>query len=372
MTNQSGNNKKYKSCHILKHGMCFFGQYISSCCFSPVDQIDNQTPPLLCDLSSGERYSTDLLFERIENYDKTFREGGCPRECANCYHIEEKDWSDDDKKGQYIDYITITHFTKCSANCIYCSNNNTLQERKNNTYKIVPILNDLKEKGLIKKHCELHIGGGEFTIYDECEELLNLYAVNDFARVFVPTNAIKYSETLFQAMDKATTYIIVSLDCGSRKLYKRIKRVDAFDKVIENLTMYAKTKKSQDAIRLKYIILPTVNDNISEFKRFLRVAKKLKVQNLIIDIDARYARMNNWKIDDFYINLAKKMNNIALKQGFITEFYSFFFQCEKGTKIKTYNLIEDFIETIKFKYFNKNSNKISALYNNEKVHFHTK
>ena len=66
------------------------------------------------------------------------------------------------------------------------------------------------------------------------------------------------------------------------------------------------------------------------------------------------------------------MNNIALKQGFITEFYSFFFQCEKGTKIKTYNLIEDFIETIKFKYFNKNSNKISALYNNEKVHFHTK
>lgn len=352
--------------------MCFFGQYISSCCFSPVDQIDNQTPPLLCDFDNGERYSIDLLFERINHYEKIFRDGGCPSACENCYHIEEKDWSEDDEKGRYIDYITITHFTKCSADCIYCSNNNTVQERLSNTYKIIPVLNDLKEKGYIKKHFELHIGGGEFTIYDECDELLNLYAVNDYARVFVPTNAIKYSETLYQAMDKATTYIIVSLDCGSRKLYKKIKRVDAFDKVIENLTMYAKTKKSQDAIRLKYIILPTVNDNIAEFKKFLKIAKKLKVINLIIDIDGRYSRMNNWKIDDYYINLAKRMNNIAISRGFITEFYSFFFQCEKGTVVKTNNPIENYIKGIKFRYFNKNISKIKALYENQKVEFKTK
>ncbi len=145
-------------------------------------------------------------------------------------------------------------------------------------------------------------------------------------------------------MDEATTYIIVSLDCGSRKAYKTIKRVDAFDNVINSLTKYAATEKSRDAIRLKYIIIPTVNDNITEFKKFLKIAKKLGVKNLIIDIDARYSRITNYQIDDYFIYLAQKMNKIALKQKFITEFYCFYFQNANNKKIKQYNFITSFIK----------------------------
>ena len=241
----------YKSCHLLQHGLCFFDKFIASCCFSPVDQIDEQTPPILINTSKGEKFSIDKMFEKMNEYNKVFKEGGCLKECKNCYHLEEKEWTEE----KYIDQITITHFSKCNANCIYCSNNSFYTARSNNYYKILPILKELKEKNIIRQNCELHIGGGEFTIYDECEEFLQTYAVTNFARVFVPTNSIKYSETLFKAMDEATTYIIVSLDCGSRKMYKKIKRIDAYNKVIENLRKYAATEKSQDAIRLKYIII---------------------------------------------------------------------------------------------------------------------
>ncbi len=339
----------YKCCKILKHGLCFFNDILTSCCFSPVDQIDGQVPPLIYDNYNGQIISKDDLFERINKHVSLFKKGSCPKECYSCYHIEKQDWDDE----EYIDYITITHFSICNADCIYCTNNHELYERTNNTYRILPVLKSFKEQGIIKKGCELHIGGGEFTIYHECDELLDLFAINNYARVFVPTNAIKYSDKLFQAMDKATTYIIVSLDCGSRRTFQKIKRVDAFNKVINSLKKYASTEKSRDAIRLKYIIIPTYNDNISEFKKFLKIAKKLGVRNLIIDIDARYSRVTNYKIDNYFINLAQKMNEIAIKQNFITEFYSFYFQNTNDKKIEQDNFFIKLKKKIYFKYFDK-------------------
>ncbi len=345
----------YKNCKILQHGLCFFDNKLTSCCFSPVDQVEGQYPPILYNNYKGEIISPEELFKKIEEYSNIFKQGGCPAECKNCYHIKEDNWSSE----KYIDYITITHFSLCNADCIYCTSNNEIYEKTNKVYPIIPILKHFKEQGVIKKGCELHIGGGEFTIYKECDELLELFAITNFARVFVPTNAIKYSETLFRAMDEATTYIIVSLDCGSRKTFQKIKRVDAFDKVMDSLTKYARTEKSKEAIRLKYIIIPTYNDNIREFKKFLKIAKKLGVRNLIIDIDARYCREAKYKIDSFYINLAKKMDETAKKQNFITEFYSFYFQASNNKETKKENILTQIYKYITFKYFN---NKIKELY----------
>ena len=84
-------------------------------------------------------------------------------------------------------------------------------------------LKTIKQEGIIRQGCEFHIGGGEFSIYKESEELLKRYALTNFAKLYIPTNAIKYQEYLFQAMDQASTYIIVSLDAGSRETFKKIK-----------------------------------------------------------------------------------------------------------------------------------------------------
>ena len=352
--------QKYKSCHILKHGLCFFYNAVYSCCFSPIDQINNQLPPVLYANYKGEQIEKDDLFAKINAYNEMFKNGKCPKSCEGCYQIQEKEWDND----EYIDYITISHFSKCNADCIYCTNGCEIYERTNNTYEILPFLKDFKEKGIIKQGCELHIGGGEFTIYKECDEILKLFAVNNYARVFVPTNAIVYSDLLFQAMDKATTYIIVSLDCGSRKLYKKIKRTDSFDKVINSLKKYAATEKSRDAIRLKYIIIPTVNDSISEFKKFLKIAKRFGIRNLIIDSEARYSRSVNHNIDEYYINLAQEMNRIALKQNFITEFYSFYLQCVNNKDVKKDSFLSRFIKRIKLRQAD-NSN-FKELYTNHK------
>ena len=53
------------------------------------------------------------------------------------------------------------------------------------------------------------------------------------------------------------------------------------------------------------------------------------------------------------------MNEIAKKQGFISEFYSFYFQSTNNKDTKKDNIFNQIYKYIKFKYFN---NKIKELY----------
>ena len=345
---------KYKSCNLIQHGLCFFNGKLVSCCFAPCDQINGQTPPIIYDNYNGEIPESEDLFNQIEKYSSIFKGGGCPKECLNCYHIEEKEWDE----GKYINSITITHFSKCNADCIYCSNNLSQEERTNNVYEIMPILKSFKDRGIIKQGCELHIGGGEFTIYKECNEFLETFALTNFAKIAIPTNAIIYNENLFKALDNNSTAIIVSLDSGCRKTYKKIKKVDAFDKVIENLKKYSKNQHMPHTIGLKYIIIPTYNDNVCEFKKFIKTAKLAGVKKVIIDLDAKYARLLNFEVDNYLVNLVEKFEKIAKKENFITETYSFYKQSKETTKNRKINFINNIISFFKYKFFNKKAKEL--------------
>lgn len=356
---------KYKSCNLIQHGLCFFNEMLVSCCFAPCDQINGQMPPIICENYKGEILEKEFLFNKIREYSSIFKNGGCPKECTNCYHIEEKEWDE----AEYINSITITHFSKCNADCIYCSNNLEKEDRTNDMYNIMPVLHNMKDKGILKQGCELHIGGGEFTIYKECDELLNEFALSGFAKVLVPTNAIHYSEKLYLAMEKTPASIIVSLDSGTRKTFEKIKRVDAFDKVIQNLKSYSKTEEARKSISLKYIIIPTINDNLKEFKAFLKIAKTLQIEKIIIDIDARYSRLLNHKIDIYLINYTKKIKKIAENMGFETETYSFLTQCENTAENTQFNFIKNIKSFIKYRFFNAKAKQLysSHVYGMEKV-----
>lgn len=350
---------KYKCCNLIQHGLCFFCNDLVSCCFSPNDQIENGHPPMIIPDYKGELLSKDFLFKRIDEKIQVFKQNDCLKECLNCYHLEEKEWDEE----PYLNYITITHFSVCNADCIYCTNNFEQNERTNDVYEILPVLRNLKEQGIIKEGVELHIGGGEFTIYKECDALLEEFAMSGFANVYIPTNAIRFSEKLELAIKKGYATIIVSLDAGTKKTYYKIKRVDAFDRVVENLKKYMPEIIKRREISIKYIVIPTINDNITEFKKFLNIVKEIGVEHIIIDLDARYSRELNHNVEQTLIAIVQKFEKIAKRKGFTTETYSFYTQCKEGKTSKD-NIVLGIINNIKYKYFNKTAKK---LYSNKIV-----
>lgn len=294
----------------------------------------------------GEIIDKKTLFTKMHEFSDYFLRGDCPEECKGCFQIKEADWDE----SCYIDYITITHFSACNADCIYCSNNLAPEERTNDSYEIMPFLKYLKSEGVIKDNCEIHIGGGELTIYKECDELLEEFGMNGSTKIFIPTNAIRYSENLHKALVSGSAHIIVSLDSGCRETYKKIKRVDAFDRVISNLKKYSEDMKVTK-ISLKYIILPGVNDNEKEFNKFTDIAKEINAYT-IIDIDARYLRNANNKINPLYLQMAKRMKAVAEEKGLFAELYSFLKQA-MNQDIKTQVSVKDLFEYYNMKYFKK-------------------
>jgi hypothetical protein len=64
----------------------------------------------------------------------------------------------------------------------------------------------------------------------------------------------------------------VSLDAGTRETFAKIKGLDLFDKVCDNLVRYS----SKGPVRLKYIILPGLNDNEADIDGFVALCVRLK------------------------------------------------------------------------------------------------
>ena len=309
----------YKSCNLLEHGICFYNGNLCSCCYAPL-----KYAPYIFPYYNGEIVNIDALFLKINRWRNDAKNNHYLRSCQNCYQLETRDWADDN----YIDQVYITHFYKCNANCIYCINDIKPSDKVRDTYDIIPILDNLKDKGVLKKGFELHIGGGEFTIYKESDAIIEKYVLSGFSsRIAIATNGIKFSKSIFNAMQENRACIIISLDSGNRNLYKKIKRVDCFDNVINNIKLYSSTVHSKDNTFLKYIVLPKINDNKKYFKQFLDIALDCNIKGIKIDIDGIYCRQKNYNIDEELLDFLKWSVDCSLEKGFDVETFSFYNQC---------------------------------------------
>lgn len=316
---------EYKSCHLLEHGICFFNSQLCSCCYAPQESLFEI--PFLAFFYNGEIINPNLYNKKINEWRENAKNGKYLKCCKDCYKLETKNWSEE----FYIDQVYISHFEQCNSKCTYCITDIEPKKRKKSVYKILPVLNSLKENGILKRGCEFHIGGGEFTIYPECDKIIDKFILTGFAkRLAVATNGIKFSKSLFKAMDLDKAVIIISLDCGSKDLFKKIKQVDAFDKVINNIKKYTQSEKSREFVYLKYIIIPSVNDNKEEFKKFVDIAKKYNVQGIKIDIEGHYCRENNYIIPSALKEFLLWTIEFSNSQNIDTETFSFYNQCIKN------------------------------------------
>lgn len=343
------------NCRLALHGLCFYATDLVLCCYSPNEQINGIEAPLLYRNYKGEIIPKDELFKQMRKYSDAIKSGNIPETCQNCYQIKNDDWDE----SEYIDFITVTHYTCCNADCVYCSNNLNPNERTNDRYKLLPFLRYLKDEGVLKPKFELHFGGGEFTISNECEDILNEFGATGFAKIYVATNAIKFSQGLYDSIKYGGNDVVISLDCGTKETYKKIKRVDTFDRVVNNIYKYAEA--NPERVTLKYILIPGINDTMSEYNKFLKICENANIKNVRIDVDCRYLRKCNNEINPFYFSLIEKMKKNTMKLDVYFEYYSFLLQAiNKGIKKKT---LKDFLEYIKLKYFHSLTKE---LYTNRK------
>ena len=306
---------KYTSCIHLEHGITFFSNSVQICCISShpgggnIMQINNY---------HGELIDWDTFFKKRNELRESARNGKIPEKCEGCYYLKEQDWDIEN----YIDEVLIGHFTHCNCNCIYCY---TEKDKKffnaNKTYNIYPVVKDMIERKVLSKNATITFGGGEPTILQEFEELVYLLLDYDVYNIRIHSDGIRYSPAIEKGLKLGKITLITSVDSSSRKIYEQIKQVPCHDKVWQNLEKYAKAKNG--LIRTKYVLVPGINDSLTEVKNWLQKTYNAGIHDIAFDIE------DNW--------FKSRRNNIP---QYIYVIFDFVSECYKQYKIDSCELYE--------------------------------
>lgn len=257
----------------------------------------------------------DEVFKKKKSLIKMLDKGIIPDECKGCFDLQEKEPQKSSlfnlfKKDTKSSLIIVKHFKQCDCGCTYCCEQYlskrkiVLKPKKSDYYDLMPIIKRLYEKDLIdKKELDVHFQGGNVSVLEEFEDLVNLFYKNGVKNIEIATNGIKYLPIVEKICQNVSVDLNVSIDCGSRETFKQIKTVDKFDDVVANLAKYTKLPV---LLRLKYILVRGVNDNIEELSKYINLMKELGVKSseLMIDqCDSEFIKGNDFVIPSHYYEL---------------------------------------------------------------------
>lgn len=307
---------KYLSCRYIEHGMDFEHERLETCCFTCHSGGGHIT---LNPEYKGEMIDWEKFFELKRKYREEHKKGNILPNCTGCIFLEEKEWDDED----YIDFLQFNYWVQCNSKCTYCYEvQNRKKFEKIKPYNTVPIIKEMIEKNILRSGGEIAFGGGEPTIAPEFEDLINLLTENGFRNMRIHSSGIKYSPAIAEAIKKGVLNIVISIDAGCEKTYKKIKNVNCYKKVLENMKKYASVNTyGHGLMTSKYIIIPNVNDNRKEIDMWLDSVRKAGGKWIAVDIEDVWYKTNRATISDYYLGLINYIIEQANKDNMKCELY---------------------------------------------------
>ena len=285
-------------CKSLSSAIVFWPDKIMACCSSEVGGPNtfysgtDISEPLKDHYGLRKQITDDLL-------------SGRQTVCTGCPNLKDGFYRTN-SNYELVALDGVFKHSKCNLMCIYCGYTKKSDFDKNNTS--ISVLEALRQILVMCPDVKIiRFVPGEPTINPEFEEAIRLCEQNNLS-VEVLTNCVVYSEKLAEMMKKGKGQINVSLDSGTRVTYKKIKQVDCFDNVINNLYKYA---EAGGKIELKYILLQDTNDNYNEIGAFIDIAASINAKIIIAQNDV-FAKK---RLSKNYSDLLKQFISNSLKRN---------------------------------------------------------
>ena len=265
------------SCINLNNQITFYPNAIDSCC-------SGFSSPRFYNFVN-KKIDYDNLLDSKFKFVEDFKNGKTLPSCKNCPHLQEYD---ENLRFNKFTKILVSHFTACNCSCIYCVRDSypfKKEKHSKQNYELVPVIKEMYKRKLIsEEQLDVEFQGGDIGCLKEFNNLVKIFSEKSNAHFRFFTNNIVYYDVIKNLLNENRAELVVSLDCGTSETYKKIKRVDRFDKVIENLSKYVKFSKYSN-ILVKYILIKGVNDNFSELESFLFLIKRIGLRCFCIEID---------------------------------------------------------------------------------------
>lgn len=199
--------------------------------------------------------------------------------CDGCSGLHWGVWTKEPRVRTFAVGPSFADVTRCNANCFYCNQNSSIHNPKNNNQ----ILSNYDVHKIASNYYdsieEIILADGEPTICPSFKQTMDLAGEKGWA-MQLNTNAIVYDEEVAEMLaNNSRSFVAISLDSGTSETYKRIKRVDRFNRVVSNLMAYGMQKCT---INMKYILMKGYNDSIEEIQSFIDICKKIGCKHVTL------------------------------------------------------------------------------------------
>lgn len=323
-------------CRYLAHGLYFSFNCLRHCHLSihapEYRELYNYIVPYR---GPKDKINWERVFSIKKKLVQDMKNGDIPCFCKGCHWIEEFDENSEEQFlsdfEPYIDMIWLGHFNDCNAKCIYCMSFEAISKNKmTKDYGVHVVLKEMLDKKIynLEKNPKAHLSFsmGEPTLLKDFDSLINMFVKKGNKHFAIYTNAIKHSKMLEKLLkqDDVRISIVVSLDSGSREIYKKVKLVDKFDDVCKNIKKYALAANSANpvAVGVKYIIIPKINDTIEEIDKFFDLCVgKLGVKYLMADIEENWYVRNNAQVPEYIKDLLRHIKTRCEEHNINFEYY---------------------------------------------------
>ena len=242
-----------KTCPKLEAGLRFGPEGIRACQLGPF-----AAPLYFTALEAGSREITkDMIIQKRKDLFEQLNDSHSDIICKKCEMVEMKPF----KEVVFTKLGRIDHSprTICNLRCDYCGF--TAAEKAGDvengfvesSYESLKILNEFQKEDVLWDSA-VDFNGGETSLIKNLNEYLQ-YFTRMKIRVLLFTNGVIFKPEIYENIENGTIdWAVISLDCGTPSTYKRMKKADAYGKVLESITKYAHAgAKGKGRLAVKYI-----------------------------------------------------------------------------------------------------------------------
>jgi len=330
---QNEKSGTFYSCQWIQHGLVFFRYKMATCCYCGHSGGGHT---LVKDDYCGQPINWEHIFKQKKTFNRLYKKGLINDNCVDCPFLTQKsneEWESDDN---YISNLYISHWVDCNSKCTYCfaTQHPEKFQFKNKPYSVLPIIKEMLQKNILRRGGSIHFGGGEPALLPEFEDIIRLLLDYKFYDLRVHTSGIKYMPILERGIREGRLKVVVSVDAGSRETFKKIKQVDAYDIVRENIRKYAAAQVDRThaitpnlyiigtyCASSKFIVIPGVNDTLEEVENWIKADVEAGVHTTVIDLEENWFKEHEHDLPQSIFDFIYEIKKLSDKYGTYLEMY---------------------------------------------------
>lgn len=264
------------TCAFYAHNWIIHEKHFTSCCVvGSKPKFDNQRPDPKAGITYLERLRHDLIDCTVP----------IPESCHNCYKYKDCYIF----RSRKLNSLNFSFQGWCNYTCEYCSAHQPSRKNYDDSFALEQYLRELEEKDSINDIFSVLFAVGEPTLN---EKRFGLYAHCREKQYFLDifSNCSVFDEALFELAQESPVIIRKSFDAGTPETYVKIKGVNCWQKMLENVRRYLQAPFL--TLNPKYLFIPGVNDNETDVKNFVKMCIDFSVDfvtPVFSLLDDRYA-----------------------------------------------------------------------------------